>query len=51
MNCYDRHFPLNRDNSLADALELIAEFVAPRVVLLSNMSRAGGSSSEKAGSS
>ena len=45
VNYYIGHLSLNKDSSFADPLEWIAEFKIPRVVLLSNMSRTGGSSS------
>ena len=51
VNYYIRLLSLNKDSLFADPPEWIAEFMFPRFVLLSNTSRAGGYSSEKAGSS
>ena len=43
VNYYIGHLSLNNGSSYADPLEWISEFEFPRLVLLSNMSRTGGS--------
>ena len=46
MSCYVRHLPMNRDNSYADALELLGGDKDPRVVSPSDVSRTSGFATE-----